>query len=311
MKTRDTDPYDPNKATRLLIIAGVIVAALVFAVSRLYVVVPAGHVVVATLFGKVQDAPLSEGLHFPVNPLMKFTEFDVRETSIKEDRVGIPTQDQLITLVDVSLQYRIDGTSAAKILRDTGSADRAVEVHLTPKLRSVLREQGKTIAKAQDFFKPETQQKLQDAIFTEMQNYLAPKGITVSAILLRDIQLPESVRLTVERTVQTEQEILRQKAELERQKIEAQKQVVQANAEREAAEQEALKRRTLADAQAYEIEKINTAVANNPAYIQLQALKALSDISKDPASKLYFIDGSSPMPLPLMHMGDIPSGLKK
>jgi len=312
MKIDDaSDPYDPNKATRRLIIVGVIVAVVVFAASKLYVVVPAGHVAVATLFGEVQDAPLTEGLHIPVNPLMRFTEFDVRQMSHKEDRVGIPTQDQLITLVDASLQWRIDGAAAARILRDTGTAERAVEVHLMPKLRSVLREQGKSVAKAQDFFRPETQQKLQEAIFTEMQNYLAPMGITVSAILLRDIQLPESVRVTVERTVQTEQEIVRQKAELERQKIEAQKGVVQASAEREAAEQEALKRRTLADAQAYEIEKINTAIANNPAYIQLQALKALSDISKDPASKMYFMDGNSTMPLPLMHMGDVPGGIRK
>jgi hypothetical protein len=30
----------------------------------------------------------------------------------------------------------------------------------------------------------------------------------------------------------------------------------------------------------------------------------LKAISKDPASKIYFLDGSSPSPLPLMHLGD-------
>jgi len=72
----------------------------------------------------------------------------------------------------------------------------------------------------------------------------------------------------------------------------------------EAAEQEAARVRVLADAQAYEITQINNAVKNNPAYIQLQALEALKAISKDPASKVYFLDGSSPSPLPLMHLGD-------
>ena len=61
---------------------------------------------------------------------------------------------------------------------------------------------------------------------------------------------------------------------------------------------------TLADAQAYEITKINDAIAQNPAYIQLQSLETLNAISKDPASKVHFIDGSSPTPLPLMHLGD-------
>jgi hypothetical protein len=36
----------------------------------------------------------------------------------------------------------------------------------------------------------------------------------------------------------------------------------------------------------------------------LQSLEALKAISKDPASKVYFMDGTSPSPLPLMHLGD-------
>ena len=52
------------------------------------------------------------------------------------------------------------------------------------------------------------------------------------------------------------------------------------------------------------------AIASNPAYIQLQSLEALKSISKDPASKMYFMDGSSPTPLPLMHLGD-PQALQR
>jgi len=80
--------------------------------------------------------------------------------------------------------------------------------------------------------------------------------------------------------------------------------VVRAQAGREAAEEEAARKRILADAQAYEITQINNAISSNPAYIQLQSLEALKAISKDPASKVYFLDGSSPSPLPLMHLGD-------
>ena len=52
------------------------------------------------------------------------------------------------------------------------------------------------------------------------------------------------------------------------------------------------------------IKKINAAISKNPAYIQLQALEALKEMSKDPAAKLYFMDSNAPQPLPLMHMGD-------
>jgi hypothetical protein len=46
-------------------------------------------------------------------------------------------------------------------------------------------------------------------------------------------------------------------------------------------------------------------MSTSPAYIQLQAIEALKAISKDPASKLYFMNGDSRTPLPLMHMGDL------
>ena len=81
--------------------------------------------------------------------------------------------------------------------------------------------------------------------------------------------------------------------------------MARAAAGREAAEEQAATKRILADATAYEITQINNAISRNPAYIQLQSLEALKAISKDPASKVYFLDGSSPSPLPLMHLGDM------
>jgi regulator of protease activity HflC (stomatin/prohibitin superfamily) len=60
----------------------------------------------------------------------------------------------------------------------------------------------------------------------------------------------------------------------------------------------------LADARAYEIGKLNDAIADNQAYIQLQSLEALKKIAEDPSAKIYFMDGKSPNPLPLLHMGE-------
>ena len=78
--------------------------------------------------------------------------------------------------------------------------------------------------------------------------------------------------------------------------------VAQAEAQRRAAEEQAKQTIILADAQAYEIEKINQAVGSNPSYIKLMSLEALKAISKDPASKIYFLDSNSTQPLPLMHL---------
>lgn len=271
--------------------------------SRFWVSVPAGHVAVATLFGKVKTETYAEGLTFPVNPLLKFHLFDAREKTHKE-KAQVPSQDQLQTSIDVSVQYRLNGEMASKILQETGNIDNMLHVQLIPKLRSLLREQGKSIKRAEDFFSEQTQTNLQNDLTAGLADYLQPKGIIVSAVLIRDISLPPFITKAIEAKKEREQEVEKQKAELERFRTEQQQLVAQAEAERNAAEQEAEKRRLLADAQAYEIEKINEAIGSNPNYVKLQSLEALKSISKDPASKIYFINGDSTQPLPLLHMSE-------
>lgn len=286
-----------------LILAGIAVLLVLMFGGRFVKTVPAGHVAVATLFGEVQPEPYSEGLKFPVNPLYTWYLFDVRQKTHKET-ANVPTQDQLQTQVELSVQYRLVKAMAPQILRETGSPEDAITVHLVPKLRSILREQGKSIPKAEDFFQEATQERLQTNLETSLQAYLAPRGIEVQAVLIRDINLPPFITKAIEQKKEREQAVERQKAELERFRTEQQQKVAAAEAERHAAEEEAKRRRIQADARAYEIEQINKAVAKNPSYIQLQALEALRAISKDPAAKVYFMDSDSPQPLPLMHMGD-------
>ena len=271
--------------------------------SKLYKTVPVGHVAVATLFGKIVEKHYPEGLHVPVNPLYAWHEFDVREKTHKET-AEVPSQDQLQTRIDVSIQYRLNAAKAADMLQTTGDMQALLEVQLVPKLRSLLREQGKTIKRAEDFFLEETQNKLQVAILTGLQEYLEPKGVVVSAVLIRDITLPAFITKAIEQKKEREQAVEKQKAELERFRTEQQQLVAQAEAQRHAAEEEAKQKIILADAQAYEIKKINEAVGNNPNYIKLMSLEALKEISKDPASKIYFMDSNSPQPLPLMHLSD-------
>ena len=264
--------------------------------------IPVGHVGVATLFGKTVKKPYEPGFYV-VNPLFNWTLFDVRQKSHKE-AAQVPTQDQLQTSVDVSIQYSIISSMAPEILDTTGSAEAAVNVHLVPKLRSLLREQGKTIKRAEDFFLEETQERLQGTLKEGLTSFLSEKGINVSAVLIRDITLPPFITKAIEGKKEREQAVERQKAELERFRTEQQQAIASAEARRKASEEDAARQRVLADAQAYEIEKVTKAMAANPGYLQLQAIEALKAISKDPAAKIYFLDGSSPSPLPLMHLGE-------
>ena len=293
-----------DKLKTSLGIIGILALVLVWFASSLYQKIPAGYVGVATLFGEVQDSPYEEGLHIPVNPFYEWYFYDVRQKSHLEE-ANVPSQDQLQTKIQVSVQFQLSGKNAPKILQETGQAADVLRVHIVPKLRSLLREQGKTIKRAEDFFLEETQQNMQVSLLEGLKDYLIPKGVNVGAVLIRDISLPPFIIKAIESKKEREQEVEKQKAELERFRTEQQQKVALARAESEAAEEQALKKRVLADAQAYEIEKINGAIGSNPNYVKLQALEALKAISKDPASKIYFMDGDSPQPLPLMNLGNI------
>jgi regulator of protease activity HflC (stomatin/prohibitin superfamily) len=168
-----------------------------------------------------------------------------------------------------------------------------------------LRETGKTVERAENFFLEETQTLLQQTLVDSLRADLQPKGLIIDRILIRSITLPPFIMKAIEAKKEREQEVEKQKAELERYRTEQQQKIAQAEAEREAAEQQAQKVRVLAEAQAYEIQKINEAIAQNPAYLQLQAMDALKEISKSASSKIYFINGDSPQPLPLMNIGDV------
>ena len=291
------------KIPKPLIIISVIVVTFMWFGSSLYQKVPAGYVGVATLFGEVQSNPYEEGLHIPVNPFFEWYLYDVRQKSHLEE-ANVPSQDQLQTKIQVSVQFRLEKTGVPMILKETGTAADVLIVHIVPKLRSLLREQGKTIKRAEDFFLEKTQQNMQTSLLAGLQEYLGNKGVNVGAVLIRDISLPPFIIKAIESKKEREQEVEKQKAELERFATEQQQKVALAKAENEAATEQAAKMVVLADARAYEIEKINTAIGNNPNYVKLQALEALKAIAKDPASKIYFMNGDSPSPLPLLNIGN-------
>ncbi len=286
-------------------LASVAIAALLVLMfgQRFFHAVPAGHVGVAILFGEVQEDPYPEGLNI-VNPLLTWVDLDVREDSFKISQLEMPTRDQLLSKVDLSIQWRLDKSRAPQIYRDTGDKERIVQVHLKPKARSLIRELGTKIDRAEDLFKDEVRDSLANALTLELAEYVGSKGIIIDSVLLRNINLPSVLAEAIGRKKEREQEVERQRAELDRVRLEQEQQVALAEATRRASEEQSKTIRILADAKAYEIATINKAASGNPAYIQLQSLEALKKMAEDPAAKLYFMDSNSPSPLPLMNIGD-------
>lgn len=305
MSAFESDERFMNPKKLIMSVAAIVVVAVIFSIS--VETVPAGHVKVATLFGKVQTT-YSEGFHI-VNPMYSFHRYDVRQKTYKIENLPVPSQDQLITMFDISIQYRVNRELAERVLAETGTTQQLVEVHLVPKFRSLIREISKGVENAEMFYQKGVQQNIQTNLLADLQEYSAAKGLDVQEILIRKVDLPAVIREAVERKKRRQQQAEEQRAELERFSVEQEQKLAQAAAERRAAEEEAKTIRLMADAEAYRIEKINKSIASNPAYIQLQAIEALKVISENPASQIYFLNGDSPSPLPLMHMGKTASAI--
>jgi len=241
-----------NKSTP--IVSAIITVFLILVAMNSYITVKAGHNKVATLFGDVQDEAYGEGFHI-VNPLLDFTVFDIRQLTYTWDKVQVPSQDKLKTSMDISVTFRIDGARTPKILQETGRLEDVVSKHITPKVRSLLREAGKTVAQSQDFYLDLVQQALQIYMEDGLKSYLEPKGVIVEAVLFRDITLPQVVTSAVIQTKERQEQLEREKAQLKIVEQQAQQQVKQAEAREQAAIADANAKRTHADAEAYRILK--------------------------------------------------------
>ena len=211
------------RATRRLRLSVVIIALTLLTASCAFRTISTGHVGVTTLFGKVSSERLEEGIHF-VNPLKRVVELSVRTQEVKE-QAAVPSSEGLIMRLEVSLLYRLDPNHAPDVLRTLGVD--YPQVIIVPNFRSVMR--AVTSAHTASALYSEGRETVAREMLEHMQRSLAPRGILVENVLLRDIVLPDTLRQAIEAKQQADQEaqrmnfvLLREKQEAERKRIEAQ-----------------------------------------------------------------------------------------
>jgi prohibitin 1 len=217
-------PSLPNirlAGSRLLRIIAAIVVLLLLWWSTTSI--PTGNVGVLTLFGKVTGETLSEGIHL-INPLKSVQKLSVQTQSVKES-ANVPSNEGLILALDTSLLFRLDKNKAAFVYQSVGEnyADKIVE----PTLRAAIR--ASTSAHTANALYTNARELVQQQIQDELTAQLAPRGVIVENVLLRDVQLPAMLKSSIEAKQQAEQDALRmsfilqkEKQEAERKRIEAQ-----------------------------------------------------------------------------------------
>ena len=198
--------------TIAIAIIGLVALVLLFnCVTR----VGTGRVGVLTLFGRVTGETLSEGIHV-INPLKTVNELSVRSQTVKES-ASTPSSEGLMMSLDTSLIYHL--------------RPRYEDVVVEPTLRSAIREA--TSSHSANALYTGERDAVAKQIFDQLTGQLGARGMIVENVLLRDIQLPATLKQSIELKQQAEQEALAMNFRLQKETQEAQRKRIEAQGVRD------------------------------------------------------------------------------
>jgi prohibitin 1 len=219
---------DVNGGTMMRLVAlGILALVLIIALFNSVTRVGTGHVGVLTLFGRVTGETLAEGMHV-INPLKTNNELSIQTQSVKES-ASVPSSEGLMMSLDTSLIYHLNPDRASEVFQKTGSdyEDKLVE----PMLRAAIREA--TASHTANALYTGEREMVAKQILDQLTTQLNQRGITVENVLLRDIQLPATLKASIEAKQQAEQQALAMNFRLQKETQEAQRKRIEAQGVRD------------------------------------------------------------------------------
>jgi regulator of protease activity HflC (stomatin/prohibitin superfamily) len=209
-----------SRGRKVLAVLGI--AGLLAVIGSALMVIPAGHVGVYDLFGKVADQSMPSGIHL-VNPLAAVHKISVRTQEVKET-VDVPSREGLAVNIDVSLLFSLEPAKAAQVFRSIGP--QYIQVAVVPQFRSVVRDvtsgfDAKALYTAEREF---LAQNIQKNLFPLLQE----RGVRCERILLRKIMLPQKLSAAIESKLEAEQQAEQMKYVLDKEKQEAERKRIEA-----------------------------------------------------------------------------------
>jgi regulator of protease activity HflC (stomatin/prohibitin superfamily) len=232
-----------------------------------------GRVGVLTLFGKVTGETLGEGIHL-INPLKTNNEMSVQTQTLKES-ANVPSAEGLMMALDTSIIYHLKAERAAEVFQKIGADYETVVVE--PLLRSAIREA--TASHSANALYTGEREMVAKQVFDQLTTQLNQRGLAVENVLLRDIQLPATLKAAIEAKQQAEQESLAMNFRLQKETQEAQRKRIEAAGVRD-------------------FQQI-VAQGITPSLLEWKGIEATENLAKSPNSKVVVI-GNSKNGLPLI-----------
>jgi regulator of protease activity HflC (stomatin/prohibitin superfamily) len=229
-----SDPPANRYGTTVKIIG--IILLIIGALVGSVVQIEPGEVGVQKLFGKVNNNILESGLNV-VNPLVEVVKFDVRTQNYTmsaihdegektgDDAIRVLSADGLEVIIDITVLYKVVPSEAPRILKEIGTEYRDVIVR--PICRTKIRDNA-VYYDAVALYSTKRDE-FQGRIYSSIEKNFKERGLMLEQLLVRNINLPASVKTTIESKINAEQEaqkmtfvLQKEKQEAERKRVEAQ-----------------------------------------------------------------------------------------
>ncbi|HSR41971.1 MAG TPA: SPFH domain-containing protein, partial [Longimicrobiales bacterium] len=177
-----------------LVAYGLMFAGVVLALLNTVTLVDVGEVGVKHFLGRVDETPLSQGVHL-VNPMASIEKMSVREQGFPSDggveRIEAQTSEQLNVALEVSILYRIDPGNAPDLYQRIGSEEQIKSRIVLNAVRNGVRDAVATKSINQ-IFSPDRRE-----VASDMMGAIQAKAgdrIELLEVFVRDVQAPERVR---------------------------------------------------------------------------------------------------------------------
>jgi regulator of protease activity HflC (stomatin/prohibitin superfamily) len=225
MSNYNPQPVDIRKI-RPFIIFGIVLVVLLISWSRITVTIPAGHagLIYQTFSGGITtDEPaLGQGFHL-IAPWNHVVIYEIRQQETTVSLTAL-SSNLLDIKLDVTIFHEPILSELANLEVKRGS--NYVERVIIPAMRAVTRE---SIAQ----YLPEEinttrREEIQLQVEEEMRKRLNMNYIELNDVLIRNIELPEKLRASIERKLQQEQESLEYEFRIEKAQKEAERKKIEA-----------------------------------------------------------------------------------
>ncbi len=197
--------------------------------------IDAGQIGVKSLFGKVDDDILTSGLNF-INPLVDVKTIDVKTQNYTmsgvhdegekggDDAIRVLTADGLEVVIDLTVLYRVVSVDAPKLVKETGLdyKDKIVR----PLTRTKIRDNA-VYYTAIDLYSTKRDQ-FQTRIYNSIEADFKKRGLILEQLLIRNITLPNNVKISIEEKIKAEQDAQKMEFVLQKEKQEAERKRVEA-----------------------------------------------------------------------------------